>query len=453
MLVQRVTVALLILLAFGCTSPPAAEIIEATIAPATESNRRNTEGDIVVLRDGSLYATWSEFYGGNRDDSSARIVTSRSSDGGQTWSERIILQENIGEQNVMSVSLIRSQSSDILMFFGVKNSPEDLHFYTRRSTDDAQSWSEPLRMHDEPGYFVMNNDRVIQLKDGRLLAPMAFTEKVWTSSEAFRTVVYYSDDDGRTWTMSPTKLEAPKRGAMEPGLLEMPDGRILQIIRTQLGMNWHSYSSDRGETWSEASPWTVAAPESPSTLIHMPGSDDLLLIYNPNVDLDAGHGGARTPLVGAVSRDGGKTWSEPRMIEPDPEATYAYTSATVNGDRVLLTYYYAKDQLYSLRFKSIPAQYFGVSRAEQQTGERQSSNAILGARLGISMTIEIPGEIQARLAKLAEKTGLATDQHTRKALLDYLDDHEDALIATQRLEKGNARIRFEDLERELGLER
>jgi len=364
MLAQRISTALLVLLVCGCASPPAPEIIEATIAPATESNRRNTEGDIVVLRDGSLFATWSEFYGGNRDDSSARIVGSRSSDGGRSWSGRVVLQENIGKQNVMSVSLIRSQSGDILMFFGVKNSPEDLHFYTRRSTDDAKSWSEPVRMHDEPGYFVMNNDRVIQLKDGRLLAPMAFTEKVWTSSEAFRTVVYCSDDDGRTWTVSPTKLEAPKRGAMEPGLLEVPNGRILQIIRTQVGMIWHSYSSDRGETWSEASPWTMAAPESPSTLIYMPESDDLLLIYNPDVDLGAGHGGARTPLVGAVSQDDGKTWSEPKMIEPDPEATYAYTSATVHGDRVLLTYYYAKDHLYSLRFKSIPAEYFRVSKRD-----------------------------------------------------------------------------------------
>ena len=151
---------------------------------------------------------------------------------------------------------------------------------------------------------------------------------------------------------------------MEPGLLEMPDGRILQIIRTQVGMIWHSYSADRGETWSEATPWTMAAPEAPSTLIHMPSSDDLLLIYNSNVDLAAGHGGARTPLVGAVSRDNGKTWSGPKMIEPDPEATYAYTSATVDGDRILLTYYYAKDRLYSLRFKSIPADYFREEGAE-----------------------------------------------------------------------------------------
>ena len=217
MFIDRIIAVLVVLFVCGCGSAPAPEIIEATIAPATGSNRRNTEGDIVVLRDGSLFAAWSEFYGGNRDDSSARIVASRSSDGGRTWGERFVLQENIGTQNVMSVSLIRSRSDDILMFFGVKNSPEDLHFYTRRSTDDAKSWSAPVQMHDDPGYFVMNNDRVIQLKDGRLLAPMAFTERVWTSSEAFRTVVYYSDDDGRSWTMSPTKLEAPKRGAMEPG--------------------------------------------------------------------------------------------------------------------------------------------------------------------------------------------------------------------------------------------
>ena len=139
---------------------------------------------------------------------------------------------------------------------------------------------------------------------------------------------------------------------------------MLQIIRTQVGMIWHSYSSDRGETWTEATPWTVAAPEAPSTLIHMPESDDLLLIYNPNVDLAAGHSGVRTPLVGALSEDGGQTWLEPQTIEPAPEATYAYTSATVDGNRVLLTYYYAKDRLFSLRFKSIPVGYFRGSGAE-----------------------------------------------------------------------------------------
>ena len=76
------------------------------------------------------------------------------------------------------------------------------------------------------------------------------------------------------------------------------------------------------------------------------------------MDLDAGHLGPRTPLSASISRDGGKSWSKPKNIESDASQTYAYTSATMHGDRVLLTYYVAKDRLYDLRFKSIPVNWF-----------------------------------------------------------------------------------------------
>ena len=85
--------------------------------------------------------------------------------------------------------------------------------------------------------------------------------------------------------------------------------------------------------------------------------------------------------------------------------------------------------------------------------DRVSASAILDARFTVSTTIEIPDEILARLAQLAESTGRATSQLARQALLEYLDDQEDSLIVAQRLKKGGPRIPFEDLERELGLER
>ncbi len=49
--------------------------------------------------------------------------------------------------------------------------------------------------------------------------------------------------------------------------------------------------------------------------------------------------------------------------------------------------------------------------------------------------------------------GLATDHLACQALLHYLEDQEDYLVGTQRLKKGNPRIPFGELERELGLER
>ncbi|MSU48299.1 MAG: exo-alpha-sialidase [Opitutus sp.] len=346
-------------------------VIESFIVRATPENPRNTEADILVLRDGTLLAAWADFYGGSRDDAPARISAAKSTDGGRTWSERFTLQENTGKANVMSVSLLRSRTGDVLFFFLQKNSLTDLKAYVRRSTDDAKTWGEPVLVTPEDGYHVMNNARVVQLKSGRLLAPVATSAQVWTKNENFRTVVYLSDDDGRTWRRGRTLLTAPKRGAMEPGLIELRDGRVMQIIRTQTGYIWRAFSSDDGGTWTEAVPWHIESPESPATLVRAPGAGDWWLVWNPNVAwgdpektvLGANHGGVRTPLVAAVSRDEGQTWSQSKAVESDPAFTYAYTSVTFHGDRALLSYYHFAQggKQLSLKFKSVPLTWPGAA--------------------------------------------------------------------------------------------
>jgi sialidase-1 len=343
-------------------------VITSVIAPATPENLRNTEADVLVRRDGSLLAAWSDFYAGSRDDAPARISAAVSTDGGRTWAPRYTLQENTGGHNVMCVSLLRSRTGDVLFFHLQKNSLTDLKAYVRRSTDDARTWGAPVLVTAEPGYHVMNNARVIQLRSGRLLAPVASSKQVWTKNDDFRTSVYLSDDDGRTWRRSRTALSAPKRGAMEPGLVELRDGRVMQIIRTQTGFIWRSFSSDGGETWADAATWDIESPESPATLARMPASGDWLLVWNPAVAwsnpektvLGANHGGPRTPLAAMVSRDEGRTWSRPRNLEGNPDATYAYTSVTFHEGRALLTYYdFPKGgKQLSLKFKSVPLDWF-----------------------------------------------------------------------------------------------
>jgi len=343
-------------------------VIESFIAPATPENPRQTEGGIVALRDGTLFAAWSDFYEKTADHAPARISAAKSTDGGRTWGERFTLQENTGKANVMSVSLLRARGGDLLFFYLQKNSLTDLKVFVRRSTDDAKTWDAPVLVTPEEGYHVMNNARVIQLKSGRLLAPIAMTQQVGTKDDAFKTVVYFSADDGRTWRLGKTLLSAPMRGAMEPGLIELKDGRVMQIIRTQTGYIWHAYSSDGGDTWSEAKPWTIEAPEAPSTLARNPATGDWLLVWNPNVAwtspektvLGANHGGPRTPLAAMISHDEGKTWSKPRNLEPDPAATYSYISITFHEGRALLSYYHFPNggKLLSLKFKSVPLDWF-----------------------------------------------------------------------------------------------
>ena len=110
----------------------AEEPISSFIAEATTEHPRNSEGDILVLRDGTLFAAWSQFYGGAEDHAAARIVAVKSTDGGRTWSQPVTIQENQGKANVMSVSLLRSASGDVLFFYLIKNSLSDLKAYVRR---------------------------------------------------------------------------------------------------------------------------------------------------------------------------------------------------------------------------------------------------------------------------------------------------------------------------------
>ena len=120
-------------------------------------------------------------------------------------------------------------------------------------------------------------------------------------NDDFKTVVYRSGD-GRTWQSCTTLRGTPKRGAMEPGLIELKDGRVLQINRTQTGRIWHYYSRDGGDTWTEASPRSFEAPKAPSTLARNPATGALLLVWNPTVVwsdpertvLGTNHGGPRT---------------------------------------------------------------------------------------------------------------------------------------------------------------
>lgn len=70
-------------LSFGTFVSPgraADPIIESFIAQATTENPRHTEADVLVLRDGTLFAAWAEFYGGARDDAPARITSARSTE-------------------------------------------------------------------------------------------------------------------------------------------------------------------------------------------------------------------------------------------------------------------------------------------------------------------------------------------------------------------------------------
>ncbi|MGI5818477.1 MAG: sialidase family protein [Armatimonadota bacterium] len=333
------------------------------VAEATAHNPRNTEADIIELRDGTLLLAWSDFYDAEMPDHApARISAKVSHDRGKTWGERFTLLENEGLQNVMSVSFLRLASGDILFFYLRKNGPDDLQAMMRRSSDELTTLSDPIRCTRDEGYWVVNNARVVQLSDGRLVIPAALHRDISAGERGGSATTWLSDDEGRTWTRSESLLPLPGRGAMEPGVVELRDGRLLMIIRTSLRQIYRSHSADRGVTWSEPEPMGVGAPVAPSTITRIPSTGDLLMVWNDCFRDDPEAEEMRTPLTAAISRDEGGSWEHLRDLETARDLWFAYTSVTFVDDRALLTYWvderFSDPRLLHLKLRSVPVEWF-----------------------------------------------------------------------------------------------
>lgn len=336
--------------------------ISVLVYEATEDHPRYTEGSIVELADGSLMFAVTEFFGSGSDFAQARIIARRSADGGRSWSPARVLQENTGGQNVMSVTLRRlaapAPPGTIALFYLEKNAYDDLKLRVRFSNDDAATFGEPVLVTQERGYHVVNNDRIVQLSSGRLLAPAASTADVRKENH-FVSHCFLSDDGGLTWRPGKEHVDLPRRGAMEPEVIELADGRVMMIMRNQLGTISHSFSEDGGDSWSAPRPLgDLQSPEAPATLRRIPATGQLLLIWNNTYVPGAGHGGKRTPLTAAISSDEGETWRIVGNLESDPEKTFSYISLIFSRDRAVLSYWESGPGRYSSRFRSLPVRWF-----------------------------------------------------------------------------------------------
>jgi sialidase-1 len=314
------------------------------IEPSKE-HPRNSEGDIIELKDGRLCLIYTRFTGGSGDQAAADIVRRTSDDGGRTWSDDTIVMRRPGGLNVMSVSLLRLANGQIALFYLRKTSVEDCRPLMCISTDETKTWSQPtVCITDKVGYYVLNNDRAVQLRAGRLILPVAWHQGPGEPRDTAGIIMcYLSDDDGKTWRRSKASLkgygpDGQRITVQEPGVVELKDGRLMMFMRTNAGSQYICYSRDGGETWSKAQPSNLISPLSPASIKRIPWTGDLLCVWNDHSGIHKYPAGRRTPLCVAISRDEGQTWSKSRILEGNPDGWYCYTAITFAGNRVLLAY-------------------------------------------------------------------------------------------------------------------
>lgn len=69
------------------------------------------------------------------------------------------------------------------------------------------------------------------------------------------------------------------------------------------------------------------------------------------------------------------------------------------------------------------------------------------------LTVRLSPKLEARLNRLAKRTGRPKAYYAKKAIEEFLDEQEDYLIALSRLEDRQPAIPLKEVVKRLGLER
>ncbi|MGN0299618.1 MAG: sialidase family protein [Lachnospiraceae bacterium] len=344
-----------------------------------KNNPRNSEGAFLTLDTGEIIFVYSRFKGSNPADyATSDICLMRSHDDGRTFGEETTLLtcEQEHSVNIMSLSLLHMQNGDVGLFYLVRTNYTKLQMFLRRSQDGGRTWQERILCTPQEGFFVVNNDRVVRLANGRILIPAAshrtgYYEKdirtdIYFDSRS-EAVYFYSDDDGQSWQLSTDKCVMPYTsacysGLQEPGVLELRPGILWSWARTDLGRQYEMYSLDNGNHWTTCQPSRFTSPNSPLS-IKRDMQNHIYAIWNPIPEYNGRERypaflGGRTPYVIAVSCDNGQTFSEPAAFETDESSGYCYCAIHFTKEAMLLAYCAGSTQdgscLVRLRIRRVP---------------------------------------------------------------------------------------------------
>ena len=148
--------------------------------------------------------------------------------------------------------------------------------------------------------------------------------------------VFGSDNLGRTWRSLGT---VPGKRLGEAALAHIGAGRLVFLSRHEWPFYRLSFSADNGSTWEKTeSRLYLGGGDNPPKLILLPDGRTLAAIvhswYPGRKAKD------RRQLASVISRDGGRTWDNFRLIgfAPNGEDGFLQHSITFVGDTAYLFY-------------------------------------------------------------------------------------------------------------------
>lgn len=289
-----------------------------------ESRPSNHSASLAEMPNGDLLATW--FGGSSEGLADVAIWSSRRKAGSNEWSEPAVLVDEPGIPEGNSV-LFTDSKGKAWLFFVRKFDPrwdawDKVKIFLQTSEDNGHNWTEPRLLLDEMGWIIRNG--VTELPDGRLLLP------VYTDAEPMRSLLWISGDGFKTWEVREAPVTKPPN--IQAAYVHPGGERLLMYARhhTVPGRIWFSYSKDLGKTWMKPKKMKFPNPDSGIDAVGLK-SGAIVLAYNDSPL-------SRTPLVVALSDDGGRKWPYKKTVENEVmEFSYPFMIQARDG-RIHLIY-------------------------------------------------------------------------------------------------------------------
>lgn len=291
---------------------------------------------LVTSKDGTLLAFAEGRVDHSGDHGNLDVVLRRSTDGGKTWGDLIVVQDDGKHQCGNPAPVVDFESGRIFLLtcgstaseYAVMSGDATREVYIQHSDDDGKTWSDrrnisSMTRKENWRWYATGPCSGIQIQKGKYKGRLVVPANHSDENRTYMAHSIYSDDNGETWHIGDSS--AP--GANESQIAEAGEDVLYHTMRMQShrqGMRGTRFSTDGGAHWSALQhDSALHGPMCQGSVVRDYSAPSRLIFSNP------ARYGKREALTLRMSEDGGKTWPFRKLVFDGPAA---YSDLTLLND-------------------------------------------------------------------------------------------------------------------------
>lgn len=312
---------------------------------------RNTIPQVARLGDGRLMAVMGST--AKAPGTHSRIAAVFSSDGGKTWTSppKVLHAETEAARTVGDANILTDGNTVFVYWTRVFNPNTIKKSWTfgSRSTDNGANWSEPREVFIPRQYTPGKQHNAIKLADGSYAMGISWDHwperglNARTEGEMNLSSGLLLSKDSWTWTLHGdlhTFVEKvtpnSTNGLAEPSPVQLYDGEILMFLRSGSSRHYEAPSRDGGVTWGVPEQSALVGHNTPVAVRRLDqAAKEIVAVWN-NSPIN------RFPLSVALSADGGRKWTTPRILAESNGPQVSYPGLTQTADGIIVAVWQAQ---------------------------------------------------------------------------------------------------------------